>query len=141
MSLSLEQSATPAPEPCYVLITHDATPRGGFRNYVIVDEHARTPDLMKYYGGPFKNRECAVIWALSDLERRVPQAYMRLLSQPSRDPVFLKLGGVLFLESPGLCQGFINPLQVSAHLTIEEFEAAESNAVVWDPEGMLELER
>jgi len=136
MSTSLKQSATPAPEPYYILITHDGTPRGGFRNYRIVDEQNRTPDLMKYYTGPFKSRDCAVTWSLADLKNRFPEAHKRLLSQPSRDPVLTELGGSLFLKSPGLYQGLISPLQVTAHLTIEEFDEASEHTVLMDPYGL-----
>jgi len=135
MSASLERSPKPTREPYYLIIAHESAPRGGFLYYWILNEHARTPEMTEYYRGPFKSRHDAAVWALVDL-KRFPEAYARLLSQPSRDPVLIELGGSLFLKSPGLYQGIISPLQVTAHLTIEEFDEASENTVLMDPYGL-----
>jgi len=124
MSLSLEQSATPAPGLYYIFIFHESAPRGGFRQYWILDEHARIPEKTEYYRGPFKSRWDAAVWALVDLKTRFPEAYARLLSQPSKEPVFIEFGGVKYLKSPGACQGFIHAKMVSAYLRISEFDEA-----------------
>lgn len=138
MSLSLEQSTEPAPEPCYVLIVHMGFPTGGFRYYKIVDEHARSPKAIEHYVGPFKSHQDAVQWAVEDLKILLPEAYARLMSQRSTEGVLIKANGALFLKPPpGIYQGVINELVVSVFLTIPEYDEATRDLPFLDPDGVV----
>ena len=136
MSLSLEQSPKPTPEPYYLIIAHESAPRGGFLYYWILNEHARTPEMTEYYRGPFKSRHDAAVWALVDL-KRFPEAYARLLSQPSWEPVFVVSLGKPCLKSPGACMGFIHERAVCAYLTLSEFDEATRNIAFLCLDGVL----